>query len=510
MQKHYFLFLLFCGLSFFIQAQDKVSLSLQHLAKNEKKYHLNQEDLESFKLVHEASLQKSGATTLYLQQHIEGVEIQNAMIIVTFNKFGKVVHVGNSAIPQLKSIKRIDEAKMEMDAAAVFAAKHLGVLRPEIPNIAKRSEDGFGVLRQTSYTKQDMQVKPEYVFKDGNLHLTHQITMEMAESADYWQINVSKKDGSIIKQHNYTLYCNHQSGKYKHDETCFQENHPKRSNELPSYVNNQKNTFLASPAKYNVYPFPIESPVHGDQSIVINPHFEEASPFGWHDINGIEGPEYTITRGNNAYAFVDKDDNDLPDSDTPIPNGGDTLVFNHKHDLTLEPLANASAAQTNLFYAINMMHDITFLYGFDEAAGNFQTKNYGGQGRGNDAINANAFDGLTLTTPKLNNANFSSPTDGNSGKMQMYLWNRAAGAVNITEPEELITTISEYGLANGFGVPIPSSNDEPVIGSLALATDNSLSPTRVCRTANVDLTGKIALVDRGECDFSEKIYNVQQ
>ena len=26
-----------------------------------------------------------------------------------------------------------------------------------------------------------------------------------------------------------------------------------------------------------------------------------ASPFGWHDINGVAGPEYTITRGNNVY-----------------------------------------------------------------------------------------------------------------------------------------------------------------------------------------------------------------
>ncbi|MBP7642417.1 MAG: M36 family metallopeptidase [Saprospiraceae bacterium] len=510
MQKRYTLILLFCGLSFFIQAQDKLSLSLQHLSQNEKKYHLNQEDLESFKQVHEASLQKSGATTLYLQQTLDGIEIQNAMLVVTLDKFGKVVHVGNSAISQLKSIEKIDEAKMKMDEAAVFAAKHLGVLRPETPTIAQRSEDGFGVLRQTSYTKQDMQVKPAYVFKEGKLHLTHQITLEMAESADYWQINVSKKDGNIINQHNYTLYCSHQSGKYSHDETCFHENQNTNIKAFKTANNQQENTFSASSAKYNVYPFPTESPVHGAQTIVVDPHFVEASPFGWHDNNGIEGPEFLITRGNNAYAYADKDDNDLPDSDTPIPNGGDTLVFNYTHDLTLEPLANAGAAQTNLFYAVNMMHDITFLYGFDEAAGNFQTKNYSGLGKGNDAVNANAFDGLTLTTPKLNNANFSTPTDGNSGKMQMYLWNRAAGAVNITEPEELITTISEYGLANGFGVPIPSSNDEPVIGSLALATDNSLSPTRVCRTANVDLTGKIALVDRGECDFSEKIYNVQQ
>jgi hypothetical protein len=27
-----------------------------------------------------------------------------------------------------------------------------------------------------------------------------------------------------------------------------------------------------------------------------------ASPYGWHDTNGVTGAEYTITRGNNVWA----------------------------------------------------------------------------------------------------------------------------------------------------------------------------------------------------------------
>ena len=72
---------------------------------------------------------------------------------------------------------------------------------------------------------------------------------------------------------------------------------------------------------------------------------------------------------------------------------------------------------------VNMMHDISALYGFDEEWGNFQAKNYTGKGAGGDYVLAQAFDGFGLATPKTDNANFSTPADGGNGRMQMFLWN---------------------------------------------------------------------------------------
>ena len=48
---------------------------------------------------------------------------------------------------------------------------------------------------------------------------------------------------------------------------------------------------------------------------------------------------------------------------------------------------------TNLFYWNNIMHDVTYAYGFNEAAGNFQVNNYGKGGLGNDDVRAEAQDG---------------------------------------------------------------------------------------------------------------------
>jgi len=70
---------------------------------------------------------------------------------------------------------------------------------------------------------------------------------------------------------------------------------------------------------------------------------------------------------------------------------------------------------TNLFYVTNWYHDQLYKLGFDEASGNFQLTNFSGQGLGNDRVNGDADDGSGT-----NNANFSTPPDGTSGRMQMY------------------------------------------------------------------------------------------
>ena len=76
---------------------------------------------------------------------------------------------------------------------------------------------------------------------------------------------------------------------------------------------------------------------------------------------------------------------------------------------------------TNLFYGCNMIHDVLYRYGLDEAAGNFQANNYGRGGLGGDYVRCEAADGSGT-----NNANFSTPTEPTPGtgvpRMQMYLW----------------------------------------------------------------------------------------
>ena len=98
--------------------------------------------------------------------------------------------------------------------------------------------------------------------------------------------------------------------------------------------------------------------------------------------------------------------------------GGAGLDFDFPADLTEHSQAYRPAVTTNLFYGCNVIHDITWRYGFDEASGNFQVNNYGRGGTGGDFVRCEAADGNGT-----NNANFNTPaTDGQAPRMQMFLW----------------------------------------------------------------------------------------
>ena len=61
-----------------------------------------------------------------------------------------------------------------------------------------------------------------------------------------------------------------------------------------------------------------------------------ASPFGWHDTNGVAGAEFTVTRGNNVHAYADRDNNNVADPGSD-PDGGAGLVFDFPLDLDPAP-----------------------------------------------------------------------------------------------------------------------------------------------------------------------------
>src|SRR4029453_15974921 len=128
------------------------------------------------------------------------------------------------------------------------------------------------------------------------------------------------------------------------------------------------------------------------------------------------GAEFTTTQGNNVQAYTDTDNNNSPDSGSR-PGGGAALNFDFAINLSGAPSTYRPSAVTNLFYWNNIIHDVQYQYGFDEAAGNFQVNTYGRGGAGNDSVQAEAQDG-----GGPNNANFATPADGSRPRMQMYVW----------------------------------------------------------------------------------------
>ena len=143
-----------------------------------------------------------------------------------------------------------------------------------------------------------------------------------------------------------------------------------------------------------------------------------ASPLGWIT----DGNNTTL--GNNVTAGVDLS---APNGVDANVTGSGTRVFDFAY--SPPPLgadvptgtAYRNGIVTNLFFWTNRYHDRLWQLGFTEPARNFQTTNtFGGVNRGgaaNDAVSAEAQD-----SSGTNNANFSTPADGQPGRMQMYLF----------------------------------------------------------------------------------------
>ena len=257
--------------------------------------------------------------------------------------------------------------------------------------------------------------------------------------------------------------------------------------------------------QYLVFPPPLESPADGPQTLVVGPADGAASPFGWHDTNGDVDPDFTDTRGNNVFAQEDVDANNTGGT-RPDGGPGSPLDFRFAFDPELQPDEgqNLEAGVTNLFFWNNYLHDLMWRYGFDEGAGNFQFDNYGNGGNGNDPVLADAQDGAGT-----NGANFSTPPDGISPRMQMFLWTPQP-VLAVNSPGSIM---GEYTAGSAsFGAALDSIG---VTGDLELVEDaddegGSGSVSDACQPLVGFTPGRIAVIDRGACDFSVKVLHAEE
>ena len=262
---------------------------------------------------------------------------------------------------------------------------------------------------------------------------------------------------------------------------------------------------------YRVFPFPLESGNYGARSIDTDPWLKagggnNATTLGWHFDNTTN---YAYTRGNNVWAQEDlagtSTTNGISDtSSTAIPS----LTFDRTLDISTSPegYSNMRAGIDNLFYWTNLMHDISYQYGFDEAAGNFQMDNQGRGGQGGDYVNAWALDGTGL-----DNANFATPPDGENPRMRMFQFTSGVTYnLHINAPSGIIGDYAAAGNSIDFGSQL--ADKSPLTGDVVLVDDGT--GTNLACNALINpstVAGKIALVMRGSCPggFPTKIRNAQ-
>ncbi len=432
---------------------------------------------------------------VYFQQYYLNRPIIQATGLVAFNASDTIRKTEKLLMnPALQ--KNTKYQSYAIDKILLAATRHLNIpITKSSYRLASIPDQHALEIDQLVYARGSVRIQESWMLQDQELIPVAQMEIPSAISPDRWSLTISVEDYRIIDETNFTVYC-HIHNAYEDTESIDHSTHRLVSalekNNAPS--SNDK----AISAKYRVFAYPDESPNHGQRSLVSSPEDPIASTYGWHDTNGVTGPESTLTFGNNVRAYKDEDNDDLPDDG--VPDGDSLLIFDFPFSADSSLQHNLDADITNLFYWNNFIHDWSYRFGFNEASGNFQFNNYGRGGIADDAVEAQTLDG-----GDTGNANFSAPRDGTPGRMQMYRW-LGGSAINVSAKDG-VNNIFNTGAAN-FGPPIR----ELINGKLVIAIDNVGNSTDICEPIinASDISGNIAIIDRGTCHFSAKVFKAQQ
>ncbi len=516
--------LLVLGTSSIVYSQTSKEKIQSYLVSNLNNLELSNSDVSDWIIESEGSSSNTNITNYYIKQRFQGIEIYNAVSNV-WVKNNEVITIGNRFVSN--SNNKVNTTTPTISVIeGLNSAKILLNCNNPIQHQIIDNDNNKKFTISNGETLDPITAELVYQLTDENtLRLAWDYTIDIPGHQHLWSVRIDAVNGKLLEKFDMVISCNF-GPKCNHNSVSIANKTALTFNK--SFFKEQSTSLLdVQSGSYNVIPFNIESPNHGPRQLIVSPHNTTASPFGWHDVNGVAGNDYTTTRGNNVLAQDDLDGNNGTGT---LANGGASLNFNFPYLGTAsQPSTYLDASITNLFYMNNSIHDLWYMQGFNEANGNFQQNNYGRGGlttATGDAVNADCQDGSLLTPQNINNANFSTPVDGQRPRMQMFLWNVAPAS----EPIYINTPIDIQGFRqarnNVFSpgqVPIPIT-PELIEANFVLFDDGSPD---VGQTDNADacapavnasqLNGNIAVIRRSAsianggtpCSFVDKVINAQ-
>ncbi|MCX6521145.1 MAG: M36 family metallopeptidase [Actinobacteria bacterium] len=362
-----------------ISSAEAGSRALAHLAERRAALGLEGADIASAVVTDIVPVGDTGAWVVHLQQRFDGLDVSGGVMSVVVDGTGAVRSLGDRFERRLTTtadgpppeIDSLDAVRSAVDALGLVASRPFRQVATEPGAESATTVTTGGVSADPIPVR--LVLQPDETA--DVVHLAWEVTIREPDGENWWVVSVDADTGDELDRINYT-----------------------------------------SGATYEGFDAPVESPSFGTRSTIVDPADPVASPFGWHDTNGVPGAEFTVTRGNNVSAYTDVDANNVADPSSQ-PDGGAGLVFTAPLDLGQPPSTATAAAVINAFQFVNRLHDIAYAFGFDEASGNFQANNYGRGGAaalGGDPVLVEVLDGSGV-----DNANFTTAPDGFAGRMQL-------------------------------------------------------------------------------------------
>lgn len=456
----------------------------------------------------------ANAYLVYLQQTFKGADVEKSLLVLSFRNDRLVSRTGERV---MLSAKNVNNTSGFANAPAVnalqAAAKDLGIAAPVYSLLAPAVKNEgrwlqFGNLGGNADNNVSVKLLWRENAQTAKWQLCWQVEIMGGKENALWHYYTDAANNAIIDRVKLTVSDNFKP-LVKSERRVYIVEEENNTNEASG--NSAAQNAAVNSAQYNVIAYPAESPLLAEPSVETNPWTrnanQDANTLKW---NTVGTTDYDITRGNNVYAQADLDGNNgtfgyAPKSSSAFPD----LKFNFIPDFNENPTADIftqSFGITNLFYWCNIMHDLSYQYGFDEVSGNFQASNLSRGGKENDHVIADAQD-----ASGTDNANFSTPTDGSSGRMQMFLFSPGVTRILLANSP---ADYAGYKLARegSFSTNNKLSQIGAVTGNVVIFKDQATgdSSTGCGPAANAaQIAGNIVLIDRGSCPFVTKFRNAQ-
>ena len=347
-------------------------------------------DLQGCRIRRDAVTKHNGVHSLTYQQRLNGIDIFGAQLRANVTRDGELINISSTLLSRPGRLNVRAAPVLTAAQAVAAAAGNVGV-ELTAPLEARRGKAARGsaveFVRTADFAGAPSARLLYFPMSHVEVRLVWVVVVPVKGTADVYEIFVDAATGEVLFRRNLTSYAGAETATYR------------------VYTSDSPSPFSPGSATPNGF-----QPPEVPRGLVTQISLDAtASPDGWIP----DGQNQTL--GNNVDAHLDLNNNNVPD--LPRPSGSPYRVFDFSLNLTQAPSAYRDASVTQLFYLCNWIHDRLYQLGFDEASGNFQTNNFGRGGAGNDPVQADAQDGGST-----DNANFSTPGDGSSPRMQMYIF----------------------------------------------------------------------------------------
>ncbi|MGE5239281.1 MAG: M36 family metallopeptidase [Chloroflexota bacterium] len=349
------------------------TIAARFLRENRDLFMLREADIAALTFTRDFRSERTGVTHLTMQQQINGLPLFGAQLTSNIDSHGRLLSVAGELLPDPAAIANTATPDISETDAVQIAAVNANI------STVKHSQQGLVY----------------FPLARNDARLAWDVFVEDAATPNSYRILVDAQDGRVLWRQSTTFYAGPHGEVYTRESPVPNIPIGAASGEVPR-EDVDFNGGLFFPAG--------------------NVHFD-----WWND--STSSADTTTTKSNNAHAKQDTDgDNDDTEGFPPSVTDGN---FTFPIDLTQAPATYLSASTVNLFHWLNRLHDLFYGYGFDEAAGNYQSDNFGLGGVGGDPLqgdtqdpneNCNAHTGWTVSCDP--NTNICTAGDGISTRIQ--------------------------------------------------------------------------------------------